>query len=170
MPSSARLALSISGQQPIDGAPRVMICEPRSIIIAASAIRGSGDQLIGRLCGQLARKKCQRLLDDVASCVSIGRHAFPRPPGVVEIVGRSIVQVDVDIAMPEQIAAEARRNFLVGSTDEDAKRRIATIGDRCKMILHGASDEAITASIRLLAAASGYKLGEALKAELQDIG
>jgi hypothetical protein len=62
------------------------------------------------LSSQLASKKSQRPLDDVPSRVHVGGDALPRAARVVEIVGRSFVEVDFDIAasMREQIAADAR--------------------------------------------------------------
>src|SRR6202030_2888206 len=58
----------------------------------------------------------------------------------VEIVGRALVKVDADVAagMREQLAAAARRDFLVVGTDEDAKRRVAPITDGREMTLESA--------------------------------
>jgi len=55
-------------------------------------------------------------------------------------VCRVFVELNSDVAagVREQLAADPRRNLLVGRTDEDAKRGIAAVADRCEMILQSA--------------------------------
>ena len=92
------------------------------------------------LSGQLAREKGWRLLYDVPQCVGVGRDALAPAARVVEIVCRVFVELNSDVAagVREQLAADPRRNLLVGRTDEDAKRGIAAVADRCEMILQSA--------------------------------
>jgi hypothetical protein len=77
--------------------------------------------LISSRRSQLAGEKSRCLLDEVPPRIGVGRDALARAAGVVKIVGCSFVEVDLDIAasMREQLAADARRNFLVGGTNED---------------------------------------------------